>query len=145
MRIPFTPNLYISDSPLHTQRIVVVVRKGSGTLLSNARAASAFYMLEEPVLTSSFSCFDLAASVCNRSWTTTLCSSFTFNNNVSSSLSERASSTRLWPLPLKKLAPRGEEHPDLLPELERTMALLAFDILKLRALRRLVRLQLPPT
>ncbi|KAN0059637.1 hypothetical protein ACQY0O_008207 [Thecaphora frezii] len=28
------------------------------------------------------------------------------------------------------LAPRGEEHPDLLPELERTMALLAFDISK---------------
>lgn len=30
----------------------------------------------------------------------------------------------------EELAPRGEEHPDLLPELERTMALLAFDIPK---------------
>ncbi|SPO39347.1 related to Glucose-induced degradation protein 8 homolog [Pseudozyma flocculosa] len=30
----------------------------------------------------------------------------------------------------ENLAPRGEEHPDLLPELERTMALLAFDITK---------------
>lgn len=30
----------------------------------------------------------------------------------------------------EELAPRGEEHPDLLPELERTMALLAFDVPK---------------
>ncbi|PWZ02704.1 hypothetical protein BCV70DRAFT_4865 [Testicularia cyperi] len=30
----------------------------------------------------------------------------------------------------EELAPRGEEHPDLLPELERTMALLAFDLPK---------------
>lgn len=44
----------------------------------------------------------------------------------------------------EELAPRGEEHPDLLPELERTMALLAFDVPKAAGVAAVGPLAAPP-